>query len=343
MKHTIRSLALILACVSTPSGCDKRRRRPIIRSVAVRGLIALCLLAVPLLAAEPERPQPKSATAEAQELRADDAAVMKQVVGLAGETVEPKRAARAGGAGFEWVKSKTHRLFVLCDAQGHITELRGNGPWLSNEALAEVAKLPELRLIYMDHNIPPPGSDVLQSKFDGTGFSAFRNGKLEWVLIGHTLTNEGARALASIPTLKSIHIEHANRVTGEGIRYFAGHKTLERFAWGCQIRWDEAAFFDTAASLPKVRELVFKDAIATYDGGLSRLRPVAGRLQKLELQKTLALPADLDRFRTDHPQAEVITILPEHFEVAATKLKGRMSPELKAWTEAELVRIKSSR
>lgn len=308
----------------------------------MRSLIAVCLLAVPLSSAEPKRPQPKSAPAEAQELHAIDAAVMKQVVGLAGVTVEPKRAARAGGAGFEWVKSQTHRLFVLCDAQGHITELRGNGPWLSNEALAEVAKLPELRLIYMDHNIPPPGSDVLQSKFDGTGFSAFRNGKLEWVLVGHALTNEGTRALASIPTLKSMHIEHA-RVTGEGIRFFTGHPTLERFAWGCPIRWDESAFFDTAASLPKVRELVFKDAIATYDGGLSRLRPVAGRLLKLELRNTLALPADLDRFRADHPQAEVITILPEHLEVAATKLKGRMSPELKAWAEAELVRVKSSR
>lgn len=107
----------------------------------MRSLIAVCLLAVPLSSAEPKRPQPKSAPAEAQELHAIDAAVMKQVVGLAGVTVEPKRAARAGGAGFEWVKSQTHRLFVLCDAQGHITELRGNGPWLSNEALAEVAKL----------------------------------------------------------------------------------------------------------------------------------------------------------------------------------------------------------
>jgi hypothetical protein len=308
----------------------------------MRSLIAVCLLAVPLSAAEPKRPQPKSAPAEAQELHAIDAAVMKQVVGLAGVTVEPKRAARAGGAGFEWVKSQTHRLFVLCDAQGHITELRGNGPWLSNEALAEVAKLPELRLIYMDHNIPPPGSDVLQSKFDGTGFSAFRNGKLEWVLVGHALTNEGARALASIPTLRSMHIEHA-RVTGEGIRYFANHPTLERFAWGCPIRWDEAAFFDTAASLPKVKELVFKDAIATYDGGLSRIRSLAERLEKLELRRTLAFPADIDRFRADHPQAEVIAILPEHFAEAATKLKGRMSPELKAWTEAELARVKSSR
>ncbi len=311
----------------------------------MRSLIAVCLLAVPLSAAEPKRPQPKSAPAQGPELHAADAAVMKQVVGLAGVTAEPKRAARAGGAGFEWVgdHGKAHRLFVLGDAQGHITELRGNGPWLSNEALAEVAKLSELRLIYMDHNIPPPGSEVPHANFDGTGFSAFKHTKLEWVLIGHALTNEGARALASIPTLKSMHVEHAKGVTGEGIRYFANHPTLERFAWGCPIRWDEAAFFDTAASLPKVKELVFKDAIATYDGGLSRLRPVAGRLLKLELRKTLALPADLDRFRTDHPQAEVITILPEHFEEAAAKLSGRMSPELKAWTEAELVRVKSSR
>jgi hypothetical protein len=253
--------------------------------------------------------------------------------------------ARSGGAGFEWVSEhgKSHRLFVLCDAQGHITELRGNGPWLSNEALAEVAKLPELRVIYMDHNIPPPGSDLPHSKFDGTGFSAFRDGKLEWVLVGHALTNEGARALASIPTLKSMHIEHAKGVTGEGIRYFAGHKTLERFAWGCPIRWDEAAFFDTAASLSKLRELVFKDAIATYEGGLARIRSSAGQLEKLELRNTLALPADLDRFRADHPRVEVITILPEHLEEAVSKLKGRMSPELKAWADAELVRIDSSR
>lgn len=309
----------------------------------MRCLIAVCLLAVPLSAAEPKRPQPKSDSAEAQELHATDAAVMKQVVGFADVTAEPKRAARYGGAGFEWVKSKTHRLFVHCDAQGHITELRGNGPWLSNEALAEVAKLPELRLIYMDHNIPPPESDVPHSQFDGTGFSAFKNGKLEWVLVGHALTNEGARALASISTLKSMHIEHAKRVTGDGIRHFAGHPTLERFAWGCPIRWDEAAFFDTAASLPKVKELVFKDAIATYDGGLSRIRSLAEQLEKLELRRTLALPADIDRFRADHPQAEVITILPEHFAEAATKLKGRMSPELNAWAEAELVRLKSSR
>jgi len=311
----------------------------------MRILIAVCLLAVPLSAAEPKRTQPKSAPAEARELHATDAAVMKQVVGFAGVTADPKRAARSGGAGFKWVgdHGKAHRLFVLCDSQGHITELRGNGPWLSNEALAAVAKLPELRVIYMDHNIPPPRSEVSHANFDGTGFSAFCDGKLEWVLVGHALTNEGVRALASIPTLKSMHVEHAKGVTGEGIRYFAGHKTLERFAWGCPTRWDEAAFFDTAASLPKVRELVFKDAIATYDGGLSRLRPVAGRLQKLELRKTLALPADLDRFRTDHPQAELITVLPEHLEEAATKLRGRMSPELRAWADGELVRLKSSR
>jgi len=315
-----------------------------IRIAAMCSVMASCLLAYPLSAAEPKRPQPKAAAAEALELHADDAAVMKQVVGFAGVTAGPKRAARSGSPGFEWTgdHGKAHRLFVLCDARGHITELRGNGPWLSNEALAEIAKLPELRLIYMDHNIPPPGSDVPRSKFDGTGFSGFGQGKLEWVLVGHALTNEGVRALASIPTLKSVHIEHAN-VTGEGIRSFAGHPTLERVAWGCGTRWDEAAFFDTAAALPKVREVVFKDAIATYDGGLSRLRPVAGRLQKLELRKTLALPADLDRFRADHPQAEVISILPEHLEEVATKLKGRMSPELKAWADAELAGVKNSR
>ena len=359
MNHIISFFALILTCAASAFADDlpvyhvgnhithnlpPHRLKAVFASISTTYQYGQQLgpgfrLEMHLVNAEPGTPIAKS---EVEELHADDAAVMRRVVGFMEVTAEPKRVPRPEATGFEWAKNKAHRLSVLCDAQGHIVELRGNGPWLSNEALGQVAKLPKLRVIYMDHNIPPPGSDVPHSTFDGSGFSAFQGGTLESVLIGHALTNEGARALASIPSLRSMHIEHA-RVTGEGIRLFTGHRMLERFGWACPGRWDEAAFFETAASLPKVKELVFKEAIATYDGGLSRLRPVAGRVQKLELPMTLSLPADLERFHADHPQTEVVAILPKHFEQAATKLKGRMSPELKAWAEAELARMNGSR
>lgn len=63
----------------------------------------------------------------------------------------------------------------------------------------------------------------------------------------------------------------------------------------------------------------------TCNGSLSRLCPVAGRLKKLELSKTLSLPADLERFHADHPQTEVVAILPKHFEQTANTGANRFN------------------
>ena len=269
---------------------------------------------------------------------AEDLAVMKEVVALNPAAVEAIGAGAMEGPALGWrdAENDRRRLSVTWDEQGRITALRGNGPWLPNAALELLVRLPELRDIYLDHNLPPKGDPRPREDFDGSGFRALASGKLEKVMIGHAMTDAGALALAAIPTLEDVHIEHANWVTGEGIRGFANHPRLERFAWGAHVRSDEAAFFGTATTLPRLRELVFKDTIATYDGGLRLLRPLRGKLEVLDLRKTLALPADLERFRADHPEAKLLTISEADLASQAAKQRRRMSPELAAWVDAQL-------
>jgi hypothetical protein len=198
-------------------------------------------------------------------------------------------------------------LYAHHDAQGRVVGLHGNGPTLCNEAFGWIAALPELRVIRIDHNIPVPKSPVPKEQYDGTGIIALKDGKLEELGIGHAFSNAGMAAAAKLPSLKKIHIFHS-LVTDEGTAHLKGHAMLE------DVQFDTAgrpqigpATYVTLATLPRLKRVAMHETFVKWDDGFSHLQPLASQLEAISLVKTLILPADLERLKTEFPKAQFNT------------------------------------
>jgi len=260
----------------------------------------------------------QAATAADLPLHPDDLAVMRRIAEReslnASPVAEPpgpnapegsvgrvKFAATADGMASRRVVHAHH------DAAGRVTALMGNGPTLSNEAFGWIAALPELRVIRIDHNTPVPKSPVPKEQYDGSGIIALKDGKLESLGIGHAFSNAGMAAAAQIPTLKKIHIFHS-LVTDEGAAHFEGHATLE------DVQFDTAgrpqigpATFRTLATLPRLKRVAMHETFVKWEDGFSHLEPLSGQIEAISLVKTLILPADLERLKTEFPKAQFTT------------------------------------
>lgn len=282
--------------------------------------------------------------AEELPLHPEDLAILEAIVAERGlETEVTQRAMRDLGDAVHWAaKGKGGTLRAIYNEEGRVVMLRGNGPWLSNRSLELASRLPALREIYSDHNTPPRGSDLDPADFNGSGFLAFREKPLEKVMIGHALTDEGVRALAMLPQLKSLQVEHARGVTGDGIRALREHHSLEFLGWGSSGRYDEAAFFETAASLPNGREFMLKEAVITYDGGLHFLKEANGAVEIVRFTKSIVLPVDVERLLADHPGIEVEWISDGELLDWGRKLQRRATPELAEWVEEQAARIEAN-
>jgi hypothetical protein len=198
-------------------------------------------------------------------------------------------------------------LYAHHDAQGRVVGLLGNGPTLCNEAFGWIAGLPELRVIRIDHNIPAPKSPVPKEQYDGTGIIALKDGKLEELGIGHAFSNAGMAAAAKLPSLKKIHIFHS-LVTDEGTAHLKGHAALE------DVQFDTAgrpqigpATYVTLATLPRLKRVAMHETFVKWEDGFSHLQPLASQLEAISLVKTLILPADLERLKTEFPKAQFTT------------------------------------
>ncbi|MCS6850611.1 MAG: hypothetical protein NZ700_05520 [Gemmataceae bacterium] len=213
------------------------------------------------------------------------------------------------GVRFSSKDNPRHTLLVIYDASGRVTDLRGNGPLLCNDALTWLAALPELRGIRIDHNTP--ASNVDRQLYDGSGFGALKHSKLEQVRIGHAFTDRGMAALAGIASLRSIDICHSF-VTDAGIAHLARHPNLEEFTISSQARPDRVTekCLPTFATMPKLKRLNLHETFLTYDGGLKHLKPLKGQLQAISFKGSLVLPADVEKLRQDHPGIEITTSAP---------------------------------
>jgi hypothetical protein len=204
-----------------------------------------------------------------------------------------------------------HALTAVYDHQGRVTKLLGNGPLLCNDALTWAAGLPELRVIRIDHNIPPPGSKSPHENYDGSGFAALKDGKLEEVKIGHAFDDKGMAALAQVTALRVVMIGHS-RATDRGISHFARHPGLEEFGISSQGRPDRVTdqCLPVFATMPRLKRLNLHETFLTYDGGLKHLAPLKGRLEAVSFKGSLVLPADVESLRRDHPSLGIVTSTP---------------------------------
>lgn len=229
-------------------------------------------------------------------------------------------------------KSGTSLGFVY-DADGHVLALSGNGPWLRNSSLRSLKRLPELRMIRIDHN-GFVGRDPRVSEFDGSGFDALTDSKLIEIKIGLSFSDRGMEQCAKIKSLRSFSVAHS-QATEAGIVFFASHPNLTEFSIAemASNRVTGKAL-GSIANIPHLKRVGFKECYVTYDSGFALLAPLKGQLLEIDLSMSVASKADLDRLQSDHPGAKVITITPaeivKRHKFIAANLAKQAPPELAA-------------
>lgn len=238
---------------------------------------------------------------------------------------------KAGGIAVEGAAGRF--LGFVYDANGRVLALSGNGPWLRNSSLRSLKKLPELRIIRIDHN-GFVGRDPRIPEFDGSGFDALADSKLVEVKIGLSFSDRGMEQCAKIKSLQSFSVAHS-RVTEAGIRFFAGHPTLTEFSIAemASNRVTGKALGEIA-KISHLTHVGFKECYVTYDAGFALLAPRKGQLVEIDLTMSVASQADLDKLQADHPQAKIITIPPaeivKRHKFIAANLARQAPPDLAA-------------
>jgi hypothetical protein len=270
-------------------------------------------------------------------LHADDSKIIQQIAAAAGLDAEPELNPKQGWPSLKGeqsvrLSSKEGRRVLLIghDEAGRVTKLIGNGPLLTNEAFALLAKLPELRSIRIDHNTPAPGSGGDVEQYDGSGLAALADSKLEEIKIGHAFDDNGMAALAKVKSLRSATIGHS-RATDAGIAHFAKHPQLEEFHISPQARPNRVTnkCLPVLATVPNLKRLGLHETFVTYDGGLEHLKSLKGTLAFVSFKNALALPTDVEKLKADHPGLEVETSTPAEI-LAAPNSRGVLkwaSPE----------------
>lgn len=224
-------------------------------------------------------------------------------------------------------------LGFVYDANGRVLALSGNGPWLRNNSLRSLTKLPELRIIRIDHN-GFVGRDPRIAEFDGSGFDALADSKLVEIKIGLSFSDRGMEQCAKIKSLRSFSVAHS-QATEAGIKFFAGHPTLTQFSIAEMASYRvTGAAFGEMAKIPHLTHVGLGECYVTYDGGFALLAPLKGELVQINLSMSVASQADLDKLQADHPQAKIITIPPaeivKRHKFIAANLAKQAPPELAA-------------
>ena len=229
---------------------------------------------------------------------------------------------------------------VTHDKAGHVLAITGNGPWLRNSTLRSFKALSELRIIRMDHN-GFVGKDPRIPEFDGSGFDALTDSKLADIKIGLSFSDKGMEQCAKIKALRSFSVGHS-RVTDAGVAFFAGHPGLTSFSvseMGKPLLTGKA--LASIAKIPNVTKIGFGECYITYTDGFAHLAPLKDKLVEFNITMSIASPADLDKFKADHPNMKIIGLLtPEEIvkrhSGAAANIAKQAPPELAAPLKAAL-------
>jgi len=232
----------------------------------------------------------------------------------------------------------------LYNADGRIVALSGNGPWLRNESLRALTAMPELRSIHWDHNgfvSNHPETDL----YDGTGFDALANSKLIDIKIGLSFNDKGMEQCAKIKSLRMFGVAHS-RVTDAGVAFFEGHSGLTSFSvseMGKPLLTGKA--LASIAKIPNVNKIGFGESYISYTEGFAHLAPLKDRLVEFDITMSIASPADLDKFKADHPNMKITGMLtPEQIvkrhSGAAANIARQAPPELAAPLNAAIEQIR---
>jgi len=234
----------------------------------------------------------------------------------------------------------------LYNADGRIVALSGNGPWLRNETLRALKAMPELRSIHWDHNgfVGGPETDL----YDGTGFDALVDSKLIDIKIGLSFNDKGMEQCAKIKGLRSFGVAHS-RVTDAGVAFFEGHSGLTSFSvseMGKPLLTGKA--LASIAKIPNVNKIGFGECYISYTDGFAHLAPLKDRLVEFNITMSIASPADLDKFKADHPNMKITGLLtPEEIvkrhSGAAANIAKQAPPELAAPLKAAIEQFRKTK
>lgn len=286
-------------------------------------------------------------------LHSDDAAVLRVLAANAGYGLTPvsrlpsasgpRAALQQGGidpanvSQITWSAGpgKEHAvLTVLVDREGRILSLSGNGPWLPNESVSELAKLPELRVVQLDHNVILAPEERM--RFSGETWNQLEGSKLYDLKVGHGLDDTGAAAVAQISGLQRVFLVHS-QVTDAGLRHFAGHPGITDFEVS-KVNKSEVgkAALPALAGIPGLKALRIAGSYLPYADGLEHLEPLAGQLEVLDFRGSLIPPSDRTRLEAAHPNAAITTS--RYDEIQSQRARnafGKIAPEALAELKAE--------
>lgn len=259
-------------------------------------------------------------------LHPSEARIVEQIIAVEGHSVEVAEVPGWATKGIinrlqEWgidsanlkswgvrgTENKGLSFGCIYDSSGRVLALSGNGPWLRDESLRALKGMPELRIIRFDHN----GflrNHPMSPLYSGVGFDALSDSKLVEIKLTLGINDAGVEQAAKIKGLKSFAAVHS-QVSEAGVKFFAGHPSLESFTVAEMGKVSQTALA-SIAKMPKVTHVGFQEAFITYDGGFKHLLAMKDRLQELNLSMSLVNDADLKRLQADHPDAKIVTIPP---------------------------------
>lgn len=278
-------------------------------------------------------------------LQSEEGAILGQIVAQAGlepaAEVDPKQGwpNLKGEPSRRWRSSVGKKVLLAgLDPQGRVVSLIGNGPLLPNDAYPLLAKLTELRSIRIDHNTPIADNKAALEEYDGAGIDALAATKITEIKIGHAFDDDGMADLAKIRSLRAVTIGHS-RATDAGVAAFANHPALEEFHISSQARPNRVTNRAVAflATLPKLTRLGLHETFLTYEDGLHHLAARRGQLQSVSFRGSLVMPADLERFRADHPALQLETSSAGEL-LSSANSRGLLrwaSPEAVAWLQSQ--------
>jgi hypothetical protein len=203
----------------------------------------------------------------------------------------------------------------------HLEKFFANGAELTDDGFKAFAGWKSLKSFGLDHwGWYAPGH-LPQKGTLGPGLAHLAScPNLEHVRLGGCrVDNRVTAALARIPSLQSVDLQHTMAVTDEGIAALKAMPKLRIVKLSPQFSpriTDASLVF--LGEIRTLEEIEINETWLTYDKGFSHLKNLAS-LKKLVLAKVVASEADIAKLKADHPAADVQWTPPDDATAAKTK------------------------
>ncbi len=209
-------------------------------------------------------------------------------------------------------------------ALAHLDQLEkffANGAELTDDGFKAFAGWKSLKSFGLDHwGWYAPGH-LPQKGTLGPGLAHLAScPNLEHVRLGGCrVDNRVTAALAQIPSLQSVDLQHTMAVTDEGIAALKALPKLRIVKLSPQFSpriTDASLVF--LGEIKTLEEIEINETWLTYDKGFSHLKKLPS-LKKLVLTKVVASEEDIAKLKADHPAADVQWTQPDDATAAKTK------------------------